>query len=316
MAEKVTAPPAVPVTVVVPMLDAGQRVRTVHAAIRAALDAQYPRSEILFVDDGSTDRTWSRIEEVAAHDPLVTGVRLQTNVGQVGALCAGFRVARGRVVLMIDDDLDGDPAELGAFVEAIEGGAAFASGWRVGPRTPIRSLGSRLYNARVRRTGFPLHDAGCGYNAFSRDLARAVSERGWDLRLHRFKLVVVSMTDRVVEIRFPVRRTTESHYGIRRLAAAWLDTELTFGELTPASARLLGVVVPSVIAGVGGARAIAPGRAVRERAIPTTIAVCAGALAAAGASVLHIWWSVERRARSEPPFHISGVIGTHLDGDS
>jgi dolichol-phosphate mannosyltransferase len=299
----------VPVTVVVPMLNAATRIDALHRSVRAYLDEALPGSEILLVDDGSSDQTWSRIGDIAARDPFVSGVRLDVNVGQVGAMCAGFSRARGDVVVTMDDDLDCDPSEIGNFVDAVNSGADFASGWRRGARSPVRALGSWCFNARVRQLGFPLHDAGCGLNALTRDLARQVAVLGWDVRMHRIKLVMAQMTDDLVEVEFTVRPTSGSHYGLRRLAAAWLDTELTFGSLTSTGVRLLGVAAPCALAGIATPFIVAPGMPRSTRwwaaaAAATCVTTTIGTL-----SVLDLLRALDQRSLAEPAFQVGSVTG-------
>ena len=131
------------VSVVVPMLDAETRINELYQPLADVLAGMGRASEIILVDDGSTDGTWMAIERLAAVDPGVNGVRLAGNVGQTSALCAGFSVARGRLVVIMDDDLETDPAGLLPLLAAVEAGADFASGWRKGPRPWVRTLGSR-----------------------------------------------------------------------------------------------------------------------------------------------------------------------------
>ena len=128
------------VSVVVPMLDAGPRVDAVHAVLSELVAERGPDAELILVDDASSDDTWRRIQQLAVVDPRVVGLRLQRNVGQTSALCAGFSVATGRSVVIMDDDVECGPEDLRRFVAAIDAGADFASGWRrVGAHPSARS---------------------------------------------------------------------------------------------------------------------------------------------------------------------------------
>ena len=160
--------------------------------------------------------------------------------------------------MIMDDDLETDPAGLIPLLAAVEAGAEFASGWRKGPRPSVRTLGSRLYNARLRRWGLPFHDAGCGFNAMTATMATCIQRQGWLVRQHRFKPRVAQLTDRIVEVPLTVRRTDSSHHNANGLAASWLDVELVFGPLTRARFITGAIVAPGAVA--IGAAAVALGR--------------------------------------------------------
>ena len=293
------------VSVVVPMLDAGPRVDAVHAVLSELVADSGPDAELILVDDASTDDTWRRIQQLAVVDPRVVGLRLQRNVGQTSALCAGFSVATGRSVVIMDDDVECGPEDLRRFVAAIDAGADFASGWRRGWRTPVRSIGSKMYNRRLRSWGLPFHDAGCGANAMTLDLAQRISQLGWGVRQHRFKPAVAQLTDRIVEVPFEVRPTTESHHGLRSLALSWLDVELHFGPLSPAWAHVLAVGVPGGAAvALVGSPSTWSARTSRRLA-RLTLALTASAVALLGVDMLRRWAAQERRERVEPAFVIA-----------
>lgn len=292
-------------SVVVPMLDAGPRVAAVHDVLSELVDEAHPDAELVLVDDASTDDTWTRIVELSRTDPRVVGLRLRDNVGQTSALCAGFSIATGRVVAIMDDDLECGPADLANFVAAVEQGAAFASGWRRGWRTPVRSLGSRLYNARLRSWGLPFHDAGCGANAMTLDLARQIAGLGWGVRQHRFKPAVATLTDQIVEVPFEVRPTTESHHGLRSLVQSWLDVEDRFGPLTPLQIDLLTIGAPAWAAVTAAvARRRVPGGAPRRFFRVAGVAALA-ALALVGADLRRRRRAEQRRERTDAPFTIA-----------
>lgn len=287
---------------VVPTLNSEARVARAHAALRSALDLVSDDAEIVLVDDGSTDRTWELIESIAAEDPDTVGLRLGANVGQIGALCAGFSEARGDIVVMMDDDGDADPLEVRRLVDEVASGADFVGGWRSGRRGPVRSTGSWLFNRRVRMLGSPFHDAGCGLNAMTSDVARRISSMGWDVRYHRLKLAVTAMDLRVAEVRFDVRPTDDSHYGLRRLAAAWLDTEIAYGPLSAIGAAA-GVTAVAASTVVAGARLAARPQAA-DRVAGSLLAAGGAAAGLGAAMVLQTWWTTERRSHQDAPFEI------------
>lgn len=299
---------SVELTIVVPMLDAGPRVAALHDELSALLVDRFPQGELVLVDDGSTDDTWQRLERLSRTDPRVVGVRLGRNVGQTGALCAGFSVARGPVVVMMDDDLECDADDVHRFVDAVRAGADFASGWRQGWRVPMRSIGSQLYNRRLRSWGLPFHDAGCGFNAMTLDLAQRIAALGWGVRQHRFKPAVATLTDRIVEVPFEVRPTTESHHGLRSLAVSWLDVEARFGPVPTGVLGAITVGLPTLAAAIVLAPLRSAPRGPARVARMVSGATMAG-MALAGADVWRRWWQMERRDASTAPFVIAERTG-------
>lgn len=289
------------ISIVVPLYEAEDRVLALFDAVTAERD-RLPPFELILVDDGSTDSTWPLVSALAERAPGTVGVRLASNFGQTGALCAGFSVARGDVVVMMDDDLDCGPAEIPRFVEAVRAGAEFASGWRRGTREPVRHLGSMLYNARIRRWGLPFRDAGCGTNALTKDLARQLVDAGWAVRQHRFKPTVARLTDRIVEVPFEVRPTTTSHHNVRSLAASWLDVEMTFGSMTSARYVAVAVLSPLLLAAW---LAVQVARRPRHRIARALGVATLGAIGGFALDVLSVRLRQDRRDAARPPFVIA-----------
>jgi undecaprenyl-phosphate 4-deoxy-4-formamido-L-arabinose transferase len=145
----------------------------------ASLEALYRRTvetlgdgdyELILVDDGSRDGTWSIVERLHAADPRVRAVRFKRNFGQHPAMHAGLARARGDIVVTMDGDLQNAPEEIPKLVAAVEGGADVASGRRVARRDSWgRTLPSRLINGMLRRfTRVEISDFGCAFNAYRR----------------------------------------------------------------------------------------------------------------------------------------------------
>src|SRR5215471_5311041 len=145
----------------------------------ASLDELYRRTvetlgdgdyELILVDDGSRDGTWSIVERLHAVDPRVRAVRFKRNFGQHPAMHAGLVRARGDIVVTMDGDLQNAPEEIPKLVAAVEGGSDVASGRRVARRDSWgRTLPSRLINGMLRRfTRVEISDFGCAFNAYRR----------------------------------------------------------------------------------------------------------------------------------------------------
>lgn len=170
--------------------------------------------EIIFVDDGSSDGTFAALAALAQANPRVRVIRFRRNAGQTAALAAGFRAARGEIVVTMDADLQNDPRDIPRLLVAL-GPCDAVCGWRVDRRDPwAKRIASRVANA-VRRhfTGDDVHDTGCTLKAFRRDaLERLPLYRG----MHRFLPALLRLEGfRVTElpVRHRPRRAGVSKYG-------------------------------------------------------------------------------------------------------
>jgi undecaprenyl-phosphate 4-deoxy-4-formamido-L-arabinose transferase len=163
--------PAPDLSVVIPIYNEARSLDELYRRTVGALEPGPRTYELIFVDDGSTDGTWSQIERLHADDPRMRAVRLKRNFGQHPAMHAGLVRARGDVVVTMDGDLQNAPEDIPRLVEAVEGGHDVASGCRAGRRDSWgRTLPSRLINGMLRRfTGVAITDFGCAFNAYRRD---------------------------------------------------------------------------------------------------------------------------------------------------
>src|SRR5437870_2246441 len=116
-------------SIVIPVYDENASLPELHAEIAGLADRERLEVEVLFVDDGSRDGSWETICDLARRDGRVRGLRLRRNFGKAAALSAGFRAARGEVVMTLDADLQDDPNEIPRFLEQIKAGLDVVSGW-------------------------------------------------------------------------------------------------------------------------------------------------------------------------------------------
>jgi dolichol-phosphate mannosyltransferase len=202
--------PSPGVSIVVPVFNEEENIMILQAELRSALDGlDY---EIVFVDDGSTDRSVERIEVA----PNVRVLRFEKNAGQSAALYAGIKAARGRVIVTIDADLQNDPADIRRLLAQVDGGGDLVCGYREKRRdTMIKRLTSRIANfVRSRYTRDGVRDTGCTLKAMRRECVSAlVPFKG----VHRFIPALIKGAGfRIVEI--PVnhrpRKFGQSKYGL------------------------------------------------------------------------------------------------------
>src|SRR3954468_11534250 len=156
--------------------------------------------ELLFVDDGSTDRTFEALQRLHDRDPRVHAIRFARNFGQHPAMHAGFTRARGDILVTMDGDLQNQPEDIPRLVAAVESGADVASGRRNARRDSWgRTLPSRLINGMLRRfTGVAISDFGCAFNAYRREAVEPVLDA---IGKQKFtKALVLSTGASVVEV--------------------------------------------------------------------------------------------------------------------
>jgi glycosyltransferase involved in cell wall biosynthesis len=181
--------------------------------------------EIVLVDDGSTDRTWEIIEELAGEIKNLRAIKFRRNYGQTSAMVAGFSFAAGKIIVTMDGDLQNDPADIPILMQKIEEGYDIVSGWRQNRKDHIsRVLLSRIANWIISRTTrVRLHDYGCSLKAYRAECVKSLEAYG---EMHRFFPALVSMTGaKITEI--PVNHTPRrygvSKYGFNRIFKVFSD---------------------------------------------------------------------------------------------
>jgi dolichol-phosphate mannosyltransferase len=214
------------ISLVIPVYNEAESLEPLYAEIKAVAAANNLDLEVLFIDDGSKDGSWERIRELAGRDPVVRGIRFRRNFGKAAALMAGFRAARGTVVITLDADLQDDPAEIPRFLAALEEGPLdVVAGWKKVRHDPWHKVyPSRVFNWLVGwTTGVRLHDHNCGMKAYRATVLREVRLYG---ELHRFIPVLAAARGfKVGEIviNHRPRRYGSSKYGVRRFVKGFLD---------------------------------------------------------------------------------------------
>jgi len=220
------APPAVKYSVVVPFYNEQDIVEKLCRRITRVMHHVGEPYEMIFVNDGSADRTGEILERIALEDERVTFIDLRRNFGQTTALQAGFDRAVGEVVIAMDGDLQHDPYEIPLFIKKIDEGYDIASGWRVrrGDNFLSRRLPSRIANWLLAKvSGVNLHDFGTTYKAYRREVLEGVRLYG---DMHRFvPAVCARLGARICEVPIKnVRRPSgKSNYGIGRTFRVALD---------------------------------------------------------------------------------------------
>lgn len=213
-------------SVIVPLYNEEESVGPLHEAIVGALDPLGLEYEILFVDDGSKDGTFSKARDLARKDRRLRVIRFRRNYGQTPAMAAGFDHARGKILVTMDGDLQNDPADIPMFLEKIAEGNDIVCGWRHKRQDKLisRKIPSIIANRIIGRiTGVPIKDNGCSLKAYRAGIIKSVP---FYSDMHRFIPAMASLAGtKVAEIKVNhrARKYGVSKYGISRIYKVIID---------------------------------------------------------------------------------------------
>jgi glycosyltransferase involved in cell wall biosynthesis len=212
-------------SVVIPLYNEEGSLKELHGQLRSVLSRLNLRYELLFIDDGSTDRSFQVLRDLKRNDRHIKVVRFRRNYGKSAALAVGFEKAQGGVVITMDADLQDDPAEIPALKRKLDEGYDLVSGWKKVRRDPItKTIPSRFFNfVTARLTGIRIHDFNCGLKAYRRDVVKSVIVYG---ELHRYVPVLAHWEGfRVGEIpvQHHARKYGKTKFGIGRFWKGFLD---------------------------------------------------------------------------------------------
>jgi glycosyltransferase involved in cell wall biosynthesis len=213
-------------SIVVPIHDEEENIAALYERLTGVLETIAGGYEILAVDDGSHDRSFTLLRDLARGDRRLRVVRLRRNFGQTAAFTAGFERARGDIVITIDADLQNDPADIPLLLQKLDEGYDVVSGWRKHRQDAFlsRTLPSRIANGLISWvTGLRLHDYGCSLKAYRREVVQDLQLYG---ELHRFIPAIASwqgVTVAELPVSHAPRQFGRSKYGIGRTLRVMLD---------------------------------------------------------------------------------------------
>ncbi|HMI64697.1 MAG TPA: glycosyltransferase family 2 protein [Cyclobacteriaceae bacterium] len=215
------------ISIIIPAKDEEESILELSQWIGRVMQANDFTYEVIFIDDGSTDKTWEKIKEASAIDPAVKGIKFNRNFGKSAALQTGFRAARGEVVITMDSDLQDSPDEVPGLYHLIKvDGYHLVSGWKKKRRDPItKTIPSRFFNYVTRLiSGIRLHDFNCGLKAYDSAVVKNITVYG---EMHRYIPMLAKwagftkITEKVVEHR--ERKYGHSKFGWERFVRGFLD---------------------------------------------------------------------------------------------
>ena len=214
-------------SLVIPVYNEEESLPLLFDAIHKALDSLPRTWEVILVDDGSSDQSLNVLKTLAEKDPEhIRVVAFRRNFGQTAAMAAGIDHASGEIIVLLDADLQNDPADIPMMLEKLDEGYDVVSGWRVKRKDTFitRTLPSRMANGLISRvTGVELHDYGCTLKVYRREVLTGLKLYG---EMHRFIPVFAhSVGAKIIEV--PVnhhpRRFGETKYGLNRTLKVLLD---------------------------------------------------------------------------------------------
>ena len=215
-------------SIVIPLLNEEGSLQELHNWIVSVMKAHEYSYEVIFIDDGSTDSSWSIIEKLSAENPNIKGIRFLKNFGKSQALHAGFAKAQGDVVITMDADLQDNPEEIPELNDMIlNGGFDLVSGWKKKRFDSVvsKNLPSKLFNWAARQTsGVQLNDFNCGLKAYKNNVVKNIEVSG---EMHRYIPVLAKNAgfSKIGEkvVKHQARKYGETKFGMERFINGFLD---------------------------------------------------------------------------------------------
>ena len=214
-------------TVSIPILNERENITLLYGELLGVLESLGRSFEIIFIDDGSTDGSYDELKKIATEDKRVRVLRFRRNFGQTAAMDAGFREARGDVIITMDGDMQNDPADIPRLLEKMEeGDYDIVSGWRKRRKDKFitRRIPSMVANRLISKiTSVRLHDYGCTLKAYKRELTAHFNLYG---EMHRFipaigRLIGASIAE--IEVNHRPRKFGKAKYNLSRVTRVVLD---------------------------------------------------------------------------------------------
>lgn len=214
------------VSVVIPVYNEKENIQRLNASLLGVLKTLDRPFEIIYVDDGSSDGTFSILQNICAESHYVKAIRFRRNFGQTAAMAAGFEYAKGATIVAMDGDMQNDPADIPRLLAKLEEGYDVVNGWRKDRKDKFlsRRIPSIIANIIIgRATGIRLHDYGCSLKAYRADVIKHVPLYG---ELHRFIPALASIYGaRITElpVHHHARLYGKSKYNISRTFRVIMD---------------------------------------------------------------------------------------------
>ena len=213
------------VSVVIPLLNEEESLKELSQKLISVLEEINCSYEVLFVDDGSTDKSFDRIRDIHSSNPRFKCIKFRKNYGKSAALAAGFKAAKGSYVITMDADLQDDPNEIPELIKTLQSGFDLVSGWKKVRYDPfIKRNTSKIFNyVTSKLSGIRLHDFNCGIKGYKKDVVKSLKVYG---EMHRYlpalaHLSGFKVTEKVVK--HHPRKFGKTKFGASRFINGFLD---------------------------------------------------------------------------------------------
>ena len=215
------------ISIIIPLLNEEESLPELCLWIEKVMNKNNYSYEVLLIDDGSKDKSWSVIEDISSKNSYIRGVKFRRNYGKSAALNIGFKKALGNVVITMDADLQDSPDEIPALYDKIiKDGYDLVSGWKQKRYDPLsKTIPTKLFNWAARKaSGIYLHDFNCGLKSYKNNVVKSVEVHG---EMHRYIPVLAKwagfekITEQVVE--HQSRKYGETKFGLERFVNGFLD---------------------------------------------------------------------------------------------
>jgi len=215
------------ISIIIPLFNEEESLPELCSWIEKVMNKNNYSYEVLLIDDGSKDKSWSVIEDISSKNSYVKGVKFRRNYGKSAALNIGFQKALGNVVITMDADLQDSPDEIPALYDKImKEGYDLVSGWKQKRYDPLsKTIPTKLFNWAARKaSGIYLHDFNCGLKSYKNNVVKSVEVHG---EMHRYIPVLAKwagfdkITEQVVE--HQSRKYGETKFGLERFVNGFLD---------------------------------------------------------------------------------------------
>lgn len=213
------------ISIVIPLFDEESNIEKLYTQLKVVLKDLDKRYELIFVDDGSTDNSFSILENFHRKDNAVKVVQFRRNFGKSAALSVGFKYAKGKIIITMDADLQDDPREIPNFIRKLDEGYDIVSGWRFKRRDSFsKTFPSKLFNYLTSLlTAIKIHDFNCGFKVCKKEVVEDINVYG---ELHRYIPVLAHWKGYKVgeiRVRHSLRGGGRSKYGLERLFRGFTD---------------------------------------------------------------------------------------------
>lgn len=211
------------ISIVIPLLNEEESLKPLYERLKKVFDSE--AVEFIFIDDGSTDKSLSILEEITKEDKRVKVISFRRNFGKSPALAAGFKKAKGDIIVTMDADLQDQPEEVPRLIERLKGSYDFVIGWKYPRLDPLsKRIPSKVINSVTSLfTGLKIHDMNSGLKAMKREVVEEVSMYG---ELHRFMPHLAHMKGFKVceeKVKHSERRFGKSKFGAKRFFSGIFD---------------------------------------------------------------------------------------------